>query len=465
MKHAAVLAILIAVAFGMARGVVYHAPYGYDEADYMFAAGLGTADNWLDTGSMSISDFVSVGRKRGSDSGQQAGLSALARSGSDPIVYRHWHGPLYFFWLHAVANLGLNEHGTRALFLIFPLLTVCAIYFGTLRLFEGLQGQIAAILASAMFLWSPILLESSEIAPHLMFVLWYVSALLLLAHVALHGSRRSFYAATLLAGLGFCTLEVDFVLILVLLFVAWWKRAALRTDRKLIRNSMLLFVATVLVVWPAGVFKLSFAKAYMVMAYLALFRKGAWGDVTFSQTWMRRFEMTPAELILVALGLVLFLAVMSRRDRTAAMPLLLFGVLMLLANLRVYSVIARYMTPFLPAFDIIAGWALASAFLRLKKPAAVYGAVGITALLLVWNAEQRFSTLNRGEDPAAFATINAIRSQGLADRAVFVPRDEIPTMHYYFPHMQTEGYTEVSEIPASGAFAAVIYPDGHVESR
>src|SRR3569623_3456286 len=124
MKHAAVLALLIAVAFGKSRGKVNHAPYGYDEADYMFAAGLGIADNWLDSGSMPIAAFVSVGRNRGSSSGasQQAGLSALARAGTDPVVYRHWHGPLYYFWLTAIDKLGLHEHGTRASFLIFHLL-------------------------------------------------------------------------------------------------------------------------------------------------------------------------------------------------------------------------------------------------------------------------------------------------------------------------------------------------------
>jgi hypothetical protein len=465
MKHAAVLIILIAVAFGMSRGKVNHAPYGYDEADYMFAAGLGIADNWLDSGSMPIADFVSAGRKRGADSSQQAGLSALARGGADPVVYRHWHGPLYYFWLTAIDKLGLNEHNTRGLFLIFPILTVCAIYFGTLRLFEGRQGQIAALLASALFLWSPIELESSEIAPHLMFVLWYTCALLLLGRVAINGSRRWFYAATVLAGLGFCTLEVDFVLILVLIAVAWWKRALLGTDLKLIRNSILLFLATVLLVWPAAVFKLSFAKAYMVMAYLALFRKGAWGDVTFSQTWIRRFEMTPVELSLIAIGLALFFAVMSRRDRSAAMPLLLFGVLMLLATLRVYAVTARYMTPFLPAFDVIAGWALATAFLRLKKPAAVYSAVGIIAVLLLWNLEQRLASIDRGPNPAAFATLNSIRAQGLADKKVFVPRGEIPAIHYYFPRMRTEGYDQLSEIPTGAAFGGIVYPDGRVESH
>jgi hypothetical protein len=465
MKHAAVLAILIAVAFGMSRGRIHTGPYGYDEADYMFAAGLGMADNWIDAGSMSIADFVSVGRKRGADSSQQAGLSTLARAGADPVVYRHWHGPLYYFWLTAIGKLGFDEHGTRALFLIFPILTACVIYFGTLRLFDGLQGQIAAILASALFLWSPIELESSEIAPHLMFVLWYISALLLLAGVALHGSRRAFYAATLVAGLAFCTLEVDFVLILVLIIVAWWKRAALRADWTLIRNSVVLFVGTVLLVWPSAILKLNFAKAYMVMAYLAVFRKGAWGDVTFSQTWTRRLQMTPVELILIAIGLVLFFTVMSRRDRIAAMPILLFGILMFLATARVYTFIARYMTPFLPAFDVLAGWALASALLRLKKPSAVYGAAGVAALLLAWNAQQRLSTLNRGEDPAAFATINAIRAQNLGDKAVLVPRGAIPQIHYYFPRMKTEPYAEGSAIPAAGSFAGIIYPDGRVESR
>jgi len=247
--------------------------------------------------------------------------------------------------------------------------------------------------------------------------------------------------------------------------VAWWKRALLRTDLKLIRNSILLFLATVLVVWPTAIFKLNFAKAYMVMAYLALFRKGAWGDVTFSQTWIRRFQMTPVELIFIAAGLALLFAVMSRRGRTAAMPFLLFGVLMFLANLRVYSVIARYMTPFLPAFDVIAGWALASAFLRLKKPAAVYGAVGITAVLLLWNLDQRLASIDRAPHPEAFTTLNAIRAQGLADKTVFVPREDIPAMHYYFPYMQAEGYAELSEIPAGGAFGGIVYPDGRVESR
>jgi hypothetical protein len=31
--------------------------------------------------------------------------------------------------------------------------------------------------------------------------------------------------------------------------------------------------------------------------------------------------------------------------------------------------------------------------------------------------------------------------------------------------MQAEGYMEVSEIPPGGAYAAIVYPDGRVETR
>ena len=111
------------------------------------------------------------------------------------------------------------------------------------------------------------------------------------------------------------------------------------------------------------------------------------------------------------------------------------------------------------------GWALASAFLPSKKPAAVYGAVGLTAVLLFWHLPPRLARITRPTHPEAFATLNAIRAQGLADKTVFVPRDQIPAMHYYFPHMQAEGYAELSEIPAAVAAIGIVYPNGRVESR
>ena len=352
-KHAALLVLVFAIAFAIARHKVSHEAYYYDEADYMFAASLGIGPNWMDTGTMPLTEFVSAGRRRGADSSQQAGLSALARSGADPIVYRHWHGPLYYYWLTVPASLGLDEHATRSLSFLFPVLTVLAIYFGSLFVIPGMEGAVAGILGSAMFLWSPVTLETSDIAPHLLFVLCYVCGLMLLAKVVMGGDRRFYYAAVFCAGLAFCTMEITFVLVLTLLIVAWWQRETLRTDWRLARNSLAILIATILVVWPAGLLKLNFAKAYMVMAYLAIFRKNAWGDVTFAQTWANRFAISPVEWVLFGIALMAFFVMGKRRERGVALTFLIFGVLMILATFRVYAPGPRYMTPFFRRWNFL----------------------------------------------------------------------------------------------------------------
>ena len=471
MKHLLVLVVLFAVAFALVRGRVSHAPYGYDEADYMFAASLGIANNWLDIGSMPLTNFISAGRNRGADSRQQAGLSALARSGNDPVVYRHWHGPLYYFWLAIPSYLRVDEFTTRSLFLIFPVLTGLAIYFGSLAVFGGKDGagteaHVAAILASALFLWSPVTLRTSEVAPHLLFVLCYVCGLMLLAKAAESGGRRFYYAAVVFCGLAFCTLEVTFVLILVLAIFAWQYRERLAADWKFIRNSVALLIATVLVVWPSGLLKLSFAKAYMVMAYLAVFRKGAWGDVTFAQTWARRFAISPIEWCLFAVALASFFLMGKRGRRAGTATFLLFGALMILATLRVYAEGPHYMTPFFAALEVFTGWALASALMRLARPALIYGATGLICCLLAWNSFDQMSRFPQQEDPSQFATINALRAGGLGEKTLLAPRLVLPTLHYYFPGMQITGYTGTEEIARNRGerhFDAVLYPDGRVE--
>ena len=70
---------------------MFSEPYGYDEADYMYAASLGFAANWSDTPSIPIADFVRAGLHR---DGRQA-LSERIRSGNDVLFYRHFHGPLF----------------------------------------------------------------------------------------------------------------------------------------------------------------------------------------------------------------------------------------------------------------------------------------------------------------------------------------------------------------------------------
>ena len=462
MKHLAVLGILLAIAFTMAHNKVSRNPYSYDEADYMSAASLGIMRNWFDIGSMPLTEFVSLGMRHGADPSQQAALSKTARSASDPVVYRHWHGPLYYLWLTIPSKVHLDEHTTRAMSMLFPVLTVFVMYFGSLFILGGTEGQVSAILSTALFLWSPVTLETTELAPHMMFVLWYVCGLMMLAKAAAGSGRRFFYAAVVCAGLAFSTMEVAFVLILVLMIFAWWQRAGLDFNWILLRSSLGFLVATILLAWPAGLFKLSFVKAYLVMLYLAVFRKGAWGNVTFGQTWAHRFAISPAEWYLFAVALVLLVTAGKRAEkwRGGATTFLLFGALMILATLKVYAPGPRYTTPFSAALELFTAWTLAPALARLARPLPVYGTLAALCGLLIWNASSQMSGFMLQEDPGPALTLSAIRNAGLAQKTLLAPTVDIPVLHYYFPEIHVQGYTDLSEIPQNGSpFDAILYPD------
>jgi len=461
MKHLVLLGLVLTVALLAVRNKIPSGIYGYDEADYMFAASMGVAANWVDVGTIPITDFVKIGLQRGSDKGQQSALSTIARDSRDPVVYRHWHGPLYYYWLAMVSSLGLNEHTTRALGMIIPAVTGVALYFGSLLILGGMEGQVAGILAAALFLWSPVTLKTSELAPHMVFQLCYVCLLLALAKVEAGGGRRYYYAAVVSTGLAFSTMEVAFVPILVVAVFGWWRRGLLASDWRMARNAAGLFLATVLVAWPSGLLKLNFLKAYFVMAYLAVFRKGAWGDVTMAQTWVDRVLITPFEWMLFAIALVLFLAG-RKRERLGQATFLFFIGLMVLATIKVYAEGPRYMVPFFGAVELFTAWAIAPALVRLQKPWLVYGAVAAICGFTILNTEYKMAGFLLSEDPRPAKMLSGLRQNGLTEKTVLADKQFLPSLHYYFPRMRVVTYTEASQIPdkrKAGHVDAVLYPD------
>ncbi|HWF09182.1 MAG TPA: glycosyltransferase family 39 protein [Bryobacteraceae bacterium] len=465
MKHLIFLAVLFGVAFYLVHNRIGSLPYGYDEADYMFAASQGVEANWLDRGTVPITDFVRAGLQRGTVPGGLTALSALERSSPDTLFQRHWHGPLYYYWLTVMRHLQVDEHSMRFLSLLFPGLTALVMYFGSSAVLGGLQGQVAGMLASMLFLWSPVTLQSTELAPHMLFVLCSVSALLLLAKVAAGGGRRYYYAAAVCSGLAFCTLEVALVLIAVMLFVVWWRRESLAPDRRFARDAAALFIVPVLVIWPTSLLKLSFIKSYIVMAFLAIFRKAAWGDITFAQTWRLRFLTSPVEWILILVALLC----LAQRDsgyaryaRKAAITFLLFAGLMILAMLPVYSETQRYATPFLAGLDLFAAWTLSSLLVRPLRPRITYATLAAICGLLYLSAAYELSTYVPAEDHRQANALNALRVAGLENKTVLIPEPDFPTLHYYLPKMRAQPYANTSAIPAElreSHFDAVLYPD------
>src|SRR5581483_12017603 len=145
----------------------------------MWASSLGPAANYTDSPTLPFGDFLRLGLRGGARKGEQQSLSAVVRNSNDIVFYRHWHGPVYFYWLLATTPLHGSPYLMRALQLLFPAAGGLLIYFGCLALVPGASGFAAAVLASAMYLFSDTVLRSLEIAPHQLFALWCVAALFL----------------------------------------------------------------------------------------------------------------------------------------------------------------------------------------------------------------------------------------------------------------------------------------------
>src|SRR5205823_1722757 len=106
--------VILAV-FALLIGRLISAQYfSYDESDYAYAASKGFAASYLDRPSISVIDFVRTGLRRGLRSGEWRNLSEYIRHSDDIALYRHFHAPLYFYWLNLIETFsGPKESAVR----------------------------------------------------------------------------------------------------------------------------------------------------------------------------------------------------------------------------------------------------------------------------------------------------------------------------------------------------------------
>lgn len=457
--HVACLALLGLVFLLITRDIVYAGPYDYDEADYMFAAQRNWLEQATDDPTMSMPDFIAMGRaaREGQDR-QRASFSEAIRGSGDVVFYRHWHGPALAYWLLALHPLHLQPESERRAGFFFPLLAAVVIYGGAFALYGGFAGVTAGFLSAALFLWSYAPGRSSELAPHQIFAVLYLAALFLLAKAIQSRRRAYWYAAVAVAGVAFCTLEVAFALIATLAIAAFIDRRALGADWRFALRSLAIFAATVAILWPAAIYKLSFVKAYAFMAYLALVRKNSWGDFTAGQVWAYRFSHFPTEWAIIAAALAV--ALLNRRlpGMRVLYPFLIFPALMMVAVMRVNTIMPRYLLTFEPALLAFAGMTLIAAIP--KPPVRVVAALLLAgAVLADTSMQNRLNPVlpdSRGWNEIAF-----IRDHGLSQSSLLVPAADVPTVHYYFPQTAITSYPGVAPTAtdlAGGPYAAVLYP-------
>ncbi len=448
LKHIVIVAGVLAVFAFLARETAWYGPYVYDEADYMYAVGLGFPANWIDSPTTSLTVLVRQGLQRPRDADRRLELSESIRGSNDILFYRHWHGPVYVAWLDFTHHLVSGERRMRAWTDVFPALTAILMYAGVLWLLPGAAGQIAAILAAVLYVWGYPVVRTTELCPHPVFVLFVTAALLCLAKMFQQprSPRTYWYAATVFTGLAFCTLEVAFALVFTVLACAYFDRRQLKPDVAFAAKSTGVFLLTVLVVWPAAIFKLSVVKSYLFMAYLAVFRHGAWGhDIGIGETWRLRVIESPIPWILFVIAAVYF----ARRSSKTPwlIPVWVFAVLMFLAILRVNSELPRYVLPILPAIVLLGALGMGM-MLEGRSRVVQAGATLLICAAMFFTSWPNIRSHMPKPAERAEAMLALVAGVAPAHPTLLVPHEDLPMLHCYFPAVRFKSYSDEEEIDA-----------------
>jgi hypothetical protein len=457
------LFVLIAGFLFLTWNSVSHGPYIYDEADYLSAASRGVVANAFETGSTPVIQLIKIAlNSRGS--GGRASLSEWVRNSNDVSFYRHWHGPLGFYYLMLVGVAGQSEFFHRVSMLVFPLLTLLVTWFTCWRLLPESMKFGGAALTTALVAWNFVATRSSEIAPHQLYAFAAIVSVVLLTLGIQTAARRYWYASVTFAALAILTLEIGFVLIFFLLLMAWIERKSLHTSASMLAKSAALYLGVILVLWPAAILQLSIVKAYMSLVYISIYRK-PWGNMTLLGAWQLRIEHSPVQWFLFVPALVLFVLWRDLPVRRVALPFLLFGGLTLLVLARVANDTARYDLPYFQAFNLFTGLVLTAAIWKFKPLVRNLAIAGTAAacLFTTWIAMQSTREITPSPVPQV---LEAVRRDGLASASILAPQDLVPVLHYYFPESRVRGYRDAaptSDDWAAAAYDAIVEPGNRVE--
>ncbi|HEX6047814.1 MAG TPA: glycosyltransferase family 39 protein [Gemmatimonadaceae bacterium] len=422
--------------------------FSYDEADYMYAVSKGFAANYLDRPTIPFTTFVKKGVEEGMRrQSTRHSLSEYIRSTDDIAFYRHFHGPLYFYWLLLHAKLlGIEEQTIRWASLTSLLLAYVAVYLGCLAVVPR-GPRITAVLASTMLLVSPASIATTRlITPHGMYVVTAILALVAMARLVDTGSIRYWYYSLAATTLALLTIEFAPLLVVTLAICAFVRRSALfgELDRRglatLLGQSTLLVVSVIVVAWPAGLFKLTFVKNYLFFTYVALAGARSISVPRMLTAMFDRITASPVQFGVVIACVLLGLYLLKRRQVDAwILPFAVYGVLMLLASALPASPEPTHASSLFAALAVIAGASVAVVLARARPVfrgaataaiVAVLAISGVTRLRSPSNAvhlsDLIVEILPRGETPP---------------ERVAIPRVLLPTVHYYFPGVSTVVYS------------------------
>jgi hypothetical protein len=438
-----VLIVALAVIVPNFASVASPVPFAYDEADYMSAGTRGFLANYLDQPSQSLPEFIRKGLELARDKARRGGMSEYIRNLGDITFYRHFHGPMYAYWIAACKAVGVgSEQGYRASGLTIHVLASIGIFWLFRLVFPELGGLSALVAALTFAMNRTALVSGTTITQHVMYSFFAILTQFAAALFLRTGDRRHWYATAALLALSFASVEIGFVLliavILSVLIVRWsdgWREMA-----KLFGRGAVAFAVTFALVWPKGVLELGFVKGYLYLAYMAVLRK-TFSPIGPLALWGFKLKTYPFEF-LVPLVAVIAATVLAWRlkYRRETLPFLLYTLLFIAVTMKVTAPFTHYHVSLLTSASVVVG----IMFGELWRRSGVLAA-GVALVVIVGSSIVSDIGFYREQDEAmtkpSFAADVLTYLQPTPDgTTVLAPYVLIPTLHYYRPELPAIGY-------------------------
>jgi hypothetical protein len=386
---------------------------------------------------------------------KKSGWSALSKSvreSNDVCFYRHFHGPLYFYWLYGAEKLGMStETGFRYATFITLFMGIAAIVLISAKLFPA-GFMVPSLLLGWVLLLSPSsILTVNHLTPH---GLYMVLSLLCLGCAAIFckTARRCYwYLSVMAASLSFMTLEYTMFLLVALLGTVILRRKLFFTGGRketyrFFTNSAACFFGPILLIWPSGILKMSFVKGYLFQAYMVFHRPGAFGVLSPGALWSMRIRESPAEYLLIAAVIAAIPFVIKKIS--FLIPLLIYSACMSFTALKNTSPLPQYYSSLFPPLYLIGIAELVCFYSRLRRlmHIGLVTCIGM-AFLLNFAYFLKIAPASLQRMQYEITSLHDLRRIIADTIPVFMDRRYIPAVHYYFPRTTSIGFNPEHESP------------------
>ncbi len=440
-QEIAFLSVVMAVLVTFFIPNIPAAKYSYDESDYMYAVSRGFSANYLDENSIPLSVFLAKGSGEGIQAETPQELSDFIRASDDITFYRHYHAPLYYYWLTLTGSLlGRSELVMRRASFAILLLGAVVMYFICLALARE-NRRLAALIGVTFLLLSPVNIQTAmKITPHGLYAVVAVGSLFLLSQLLAGGGIKYWNLGLFSLAVALLTFEFAPLLFLTFMILVWREWSSVFTDpeipdrKKLLVRSLAIIAVTLTAAWPGGVFKLTLIKNYLFFAYFNLIRGEAYGSTALLEAWWQRIGSSPLEFVVVGGGLSVTASLFfKRKGNPGLLPFLTYAALIFLATIRIRSQFPTYFSSLTIVIYVICAVSLAEA-LKGRRNLVKFGASGVLILCLIVNNLLNMRPLlpTTVSNPVINRTVDHFLHTPPAGK-LLLPTTMRPTFHYYMP--------------------------------